>query len=90
MADEIKANVMGEIFASDKAIVIDEVIAVMLQSMRPMIPMRLMISTQLTRQIQPTRPLNEANVFVKAVGDSVPGNVHRAKEADADKADKEQ
>ncbi len=34
--------------------------------------------------------IDEVDVFVKAVGDSVLGNVRRAKEADADKADKEQ
>ena len=48
---------MGEIFAFDKAIVIDEVIAVMLQSMRPMIPMRSMIPTQMTRPLRPIRPM---------------------------------
>ncbi len=34
--------------------------------------------------------IDEADVFVKAVGDSVLGDVRRAKEADADKADDEQ
>ncbi len=34
--------------------------------------------------------IDEANVFVKAVGVSVLGDVCRAKEADADKANKEQ